>query len=213
MHGLYLARHAETVFNRAAVMQGNHAHTPLTRTGIAQAEAMGAALAAHFGKSSHDVRLIASPTGRTLQTMTIIADHLGRDYFDIETDARLVEIGIGQWEGRRYADIIADVGEIVCRTRGIFIQRPPEGEWYPDMAKRLADWHAAQDFTRPTVVVSHGLTARVLRGLLVGGEPCEPGCVPIASEVPQGTIMRIIGAREEMLLEGTGRSGAGRRAF
>ena len=42
---LYLARHAETVFNRHRRMQGNEAHTPLTRDGIAQAEAMGAALA------------------------------------------------------------------------------------------------------------------------------------------------------------------------
>ena len=212
MQPLYLARHAETVFNRAAVMQGASAHTPLTRTGIAQAEAMGVALAAHFGKSASDVRLIASPTGRTLQSMAIIADHLGRDYFDIETDARLLEIGIGQWEGRRYADIIAEVGEIVCHQRGLFLQRPPGGEWYPDMARRLADWHQSLDPSRPTLIISHGLTARVLRGLLVGGTPFEPGCVPIAPEVPQGTIMRIMGNREEMLLQGTGRSGAGRRA-
>jgi broad specificity phosphatase PhoE len=34
---LILARHAETVFNAAARMQGNMAHTPLTRAGIAQA--------------------------------------------------------------------------------------------------------------------------------------------------------------------------------
>ena len=213
MHGLFLARHAETVFNRAARMQGAHPHTPLTRTGIAQAEAMGAALAAYFGPKVADVRLIASPTGRTLQTMAIIADHLGRDFFDIEKDERLIEIGIGAWEGRSYADIVAEQGPIVCEARGIFIQRPPGGEWYPDMAKRLAAWHSEQDFSRPTLVISHGLTARVLRGLLVGGEPVEPGCVPIASEVPQGTVMRIIGTTEEMILEGTGRSGAGRRAF
>lgn len=213
MTGLYLARHAETVYNRGARMQGATAHTPLTRTGIAQADAMGAALARHFGARAADVRLIASPTGRTLQTMAIIADHLGRDYFDIETDERLVEIRIGQWEGRSYADIVAESGPIVCEVRGIFSKRPPGGEWYPDMARRLADWHGAQDFSRPTLVISHGLTARVLRGLLVGGEPFEPGCVPIASEVPQGTVMRIVEGREEMILEGTGRSGAGRRAF
>ena len=41
---MILARHAETVFNAAARMQGNGAHTPLTRAGIAQAEAMGVAL-------------------------------------------------------------------------------------------------------------------------------------------------------------------------
>ena len=64
---IYLARHAETVFNVAGRMQGAKANTPLTRRGIAQAEAMGAALAAHFGPGP-DVDLWASPTGRTQQT-------------------------------------------------------------------------------------------------------------------------------------------------
>ena len=38
---IILARHAETVFIAAARMQGHMAHTPLTRSGIAQAEARG----------------------------------------------------------------------------------------------------------------------------------------------------------------------------
>jgi DNA-binding transcriptional LysR family regulator len=46
---IILARHAETVFNAAARMQGHMAHTPLTRSGIAQAEAMGAALRETLG--------------------------------------------------------------------------------------------------------------------------------------------------------------------
>ncbi|MEO6246990.1 MAG: histidine phosphatase family protein [Sphingomicrobium sp.] len=37
---LIVARHAETVYNAGARMQGQMAHTPLTRTGIGQAEAM-----------------------------------------------------------------------------------------------------------------------------------------------------------------------------
>ena len=41
---LFIARHGETVFNAAARMQGDVAHTPLTRAGFAQADEMGAAL-------------------------------------------------------------------------------------------------------------------------------------------------------------------------
>ena len=64
---LILARHAETVFNAAARMQGNRAHTPLTRAGIAQAEAMGAALRELLGEAP-DIDLWVSPAGRTQQT-------------------------------------------------------------------------------------------------------------------------------------------------
>ena len=62
---IILARHAETVFNAAARMQGHMAHTPLTRAGIAQAEAMGAALAEVLGPRP-DRDLWVSPSGRTL---------------------------------------------------------------------------------------------------------------------------------------------------
>ena len=110
---LYLARHAETVYNAGARMQGHMAHTPLTRTGIAQAEAMGAALAEHFGPDA-DIDIWASPAGRTLQTVAIVAEHLGRDFFDVRTDPRLLEIDVGRWEGRRYADIVAEQGPIIC---------------------------------------------------------------------------------------------------
>lgn len=86
-----LARHAETVFNSALRMQGNIAHTPLSRAGIAQAEAMAEALSAYL-HDSRGMDIWASPAGRTLQTVAIIADHLDRDFFDVRTDPRLLEI-------------------------------------------------------------------------------------------------------------------------
>ncbi len=209
---LYLARHAETIFNRDARMQGNAAHTPLTRDGIAQAEAMGAALAGHFGPKP-DLAIWASPTGRTLQTASIIAEHLGLYYFDIQTDARLAEINVGDWVGLRYQDIVKTHGPIVCPERRLFSQRPPNGEWYPDMAARLQSWLADLPADRPALVISHGLTSRVLRGHLVGGTPFEPGCVPVAPEAPQGTVFRIEGGAEAMLHVGTGSAGGHRQGF
>ena len=38
---LFIARHGETIFNLAGRIQGDHVHTPLTRTGFAQADEMG----------------------------------------------------------------------------------------------------------------------------------------------------------------------------
>lgn len=199
---LILARHAETVYNAAARMQGHMAHTPLTRTGIAQAEAMGAALQAALGHAP-DIDLWVSPSGRTQQTAAIIGEHLGRDFFDWRRDERLLEIDVGDWEGRWYHDIVAELGRpIVDGERGLFCEPPPGGEWFPDIAARLNDWLAGLDPTRPALVISHGITAGVLRGLLVGGEDWHG--VPVAARAPQGTVFRIRDGAEEMLHIGTG---------
>ncbi|WP_199556021.1 histidine phosphatase family protein [Sandaracinobacteroides hominis] len=202
---LYLARHAETVFNRARRMQGNDAHTPLTRDGIAQAEAMGAALARHFRDSGEPVPQIwASPAGRTLQTAAIIAEHLDRAFFDIRPDSRLREIEVGRWTGRDYAEIISSEGEILDMEHKLFRMPIPEGEHYSDIARRLRDW-LADAGTAPALVISHGITARVLRGMLVGGR--EFHGVPIAADLSQGSICRIDSGFERITLQGTGVSG------
>jgi probable phosphoglycerate mutase len=202
---LYLARHAETVFNRHRRMQGNDAHTPLTREGIAQAEAMGEALARHFAQTGERLpRLWASPAGRTLQTAAIVAEHLGVPFFDIQADRRLREIEVGRWTGRDYAQIIAEEGEILDMEHKLFRMPIPDGEHYSDIADRLGSW-LADAGTAPALVISHGMTARVLRGLLVGGRPYHG--VEIAADLPQGTVVRIAGGAEDSLHLGSGTSG------
>jgi len=199
---LYLARHAETVFNRARRMQGNEAHTPLTRAGIAQAEAMGAALACHFQSTGEPLpQLWSSPAGRARQTAAIIAEHLGIDYFAIRIDPRLRELEVGRWVGRDYAEIMAEEGPIIDPEHRLFRMPIPGGEHYRDLARRLAGW-VEEAAGRPALVISHGMTARVLRGLLVGGRIYEG--VPVAEDVPQGSIVRLASEAETLLLAGAG---------
>ena len=198
---LLIARHAETVYNAAARMQGQMGHTPLTRTGIAQAEAMGAALAALIDPAA-PLDLWSSPSGRTLQTAGIVAEHLGRDYFDIRTDPRLLEIDVGAWQGRLYSDIVAEQGEILDRQRRLFTVTAPGGETYVAIAARLEAWLDALDPHRDILLISHGQTLRVLRGLLAGGEPFRETVV--AADAPQGTIFMIEGGRQHIVHEGQG---------
>ncbi|KPF79183.1 phosphoglycerate mutase [alpha proteobacterium AAP81b] len=198
---IILARHAETVFNAAARMQGHMAHTPLTRAGITQAEAMGAALAEALGPQP-DRDLWVSPSGRTQQTAAIVGEHLGHPFFDWRQDARLLEIDVGNWEGRYYADIVAEVGPIIDTDRRLFSVPAPNGEWFPAIAARLTSWLADLDPARPVLAISHGVTARVLRGLLAGGE--EWHGVRVAADAPQGTVFRIVDGVESVILTGSG---------
>jgi broad specificity phosphatase PhoE len=201
---IYLARHAETVFNQSARMQGQHIHSPLTHRGILQAHAMGEAMKAHFG-SKPDVQLWASTAGRAQQTAAIVAEHLNMDFFDIRLDARLQEIDVGSWAERSYADVMAEHGPIMDGTRRLFSVRPPGGEWYDDIARRMADWLAdIAQASRPQLAIAHGMSARVLRGLLVGGAPVDG--TAIADDVPQGTMLRIADGAEEPLILGSGPS-------
>lgn len=199
---LYIARHAETVFNHAQRMQGNDAHTPLTRHGIAQAEAMGAALGSWFRQNTGTMPVIwSSPAGRALQTAAIIAEHLDQNFFAIRQDHRLREIEVGRWTGRLYADIIAEEGEILDIENRLFRLPIPEGEDYAAIAARLRSW-LSDVRDEPTLIISHGITSRVLRGLLTGGLPY--GGVEIAANLPQGSVARITGGEEMLVLEGSG---------
>ena len=200
----FIARHGETVFNAAGRIQGDREHTPLTRAGFAQAEAMGLALRERLG-AKPPLTLWASPTGRALQTVAVIAEHLELDWHGACTDQRLCEIGMGEWTGRFYRDIVAEGGLVYDSATRLFARYAPGGESYGDVAARLEGWlsdHGSGDGDR--LIVMHGMSARVLRALLSGAEP-HPACgAPVAPDVPQGSVVEVADGRERVLHEGRG---------
>jgi probable phosphoglycerate mutase len=195
----YIARHGETVFNAAARMQGDVLHTPLTRAGFAQAEAMGTALRHRLG-ARPELELWSSPAGRAQQTLAVIAEHLDLDWHAARLDDRLAEIHIGTWSGLYYRDVAAQAGPMVDPQTGLFTRRPPGGEWYDEIALRLQSWlEEHRDRTSARLVVMHGMSSRVLRGLLTGA-PHHPGCgAPVAAALPQGSVVELVDGRERTL--------------
>ena len=163
---IYLVRHGETEWNRAGRMQG-HLDAPLTPRGEAQARAVGETLR-DMGVDGFD--LVASPLGRTRATAAIIASTLGRDPETIATDARLMEMTWGAWDGLTLAEIEArDPGAMAQRHADHWNYAPPGGgESYVKVALRVTDWLAGLDADRPLIVISHGGTGRVVRGLYAG---------------------------------------------
>ncbi|HEX8216187.1 MAG TPA: histidine phosphatase family protein [Allosphingosinicella sp.] len=205
---IFIARHGETVFNAAARMQGDAEHTPLTRAGFAQAEAIGGALAAHLGQRPA-LELWSSPTGRALQTLAVAAEHLGLDWHAALTDARLNEMDMGGWSGRFYAEIAAETGGFVDRKAGLFTVCPPGGEWYDAIALRLRSWlEETSDGRGDRLIVMHGISSRVLRGILTGA-PDRPECgAPVAQPLPQGSVVCIEDGVESVIGLGSGSLGA-----
>ncbi len=198
----FVARHGETVFNAVSRMQGDAPHTPLTRTGFAQADEMGALLLARLGPKP-ELDLWSSTSGRALQTLAVIAEHLGLDWHRARPDARLREIDIGAWGGRYYAEVAAEAGPIIDRDAGLFVSRPPGGESYDEVAIRLQSWlddHAHE--TADRLIVMHGMSSRVLRGLLTGAARRDGFGAPIADGIRQGSLVEIRDGMERILEQG-----------
>jgi len=203
----FIARHGETVFNAAHRLQGDHPHTPLTRAGFMQAEEMGRALRSALG-AKPTLTMWASPTGRALQTLAVIAEHLELDWHQAKTDVRLVEIGMGSWGGRYYADVIAEVGPVFDPVHAM-LTPAPDGEIYPEIATRVSGWLADTDEDPgDRLVIMHGISSRVLRGVMTGAAHIPAIGAPAAPGLTQGSVVMIERGVATVVHVGTGYSPA-----
>jgi broad specificity phosphatase PhoE len=165
MPRLYYIRHGETDWNAEARLQGQR-EIPINEKGREQARNCGGILRDLFARDALDPAqfdFVASPLGRTRETMQIVRGELGLDPESYRTDDRLTEISFGKWEGftldelRRLSPAAVDERE--ADKWGF---TPPEAESYRTMSLRVITWY--RDLAHDSVVVAHG---GVLRGLLV----------------------------------------------
>jgi broad specificity phosphatase PhoE len=167
---IYLLRHGETVWNRTRRLQG-HRDSPLSETGIAQIEAIGRFLR-HAIDDPGTFRIVSSPLGRAWQSAVIVARALGHDADGIAAESRLMEMAFGAWEGMTTAEVErADPGVWGRRKPDVWDFRPPGGESYADLAARVAPWLRSLGNDDRLIVVCHGGTSRVMRGLYAGLTP------------------------------------------
>ena len=109
------------------------------------------------------------------------------------------------WAGRTYAEIMDEMGPILDEATSLFSVRAPNGEWYDEIAARLTRWiEDTSDFEGDRLVIMHGMSSRVLRGLLCS-LPVEPRWgAPIAPSLPQGTMVVIENGAERSVRTGGG---------
>ena len=164
---IYLIRHGQTEFNQQVRLQGR-LDSPLTELGVEQARRMGRHLREIVDDPSA-FQLISSPLGRALRTAEIVREASGLD-LEIELEPRVIEVSVGAWEGLDRHQIEA-VAPGMIGEPGWLLQAPG-GETYQDVASRVSDWLSGIDGAdgRRRIVVSHGVTGRLLRNLYGGGD-------------------------------------------
>lgn len=189
MATLYYVRHGLTDWNIEGRLQGGR-DTPLNDRGRAQAAQCAEILRDLFardGCAAADLHYVSSPLVRASETMDIVRKGLGLPAVGYARDPRLKEIAFGDWEGLTYPDVVRRDRHIVeQRESSKWLFRPPGGETYEEVARRVGEWHASLD--RDTVVTAHGGTARALVGHLgiappeeAAHQPIEQGCVYLFS--------------------------------
>ena len=194
---LYLLRHGETAWNLERRMQGSK-DSRLTARGRAQAAAMGRALAAELAREPGPTLFLRSPLGRTCETASIVGRELGLDDAEWRDDPRLAELRYGDWEGSTWAEIEVDHPDAMARWRADpegFC--PPGGESHFDLRRRSAAVLAEIIASGArTVVVSHGVSGAVLRGLHLGLD----ARAMFVLDKPQDAFFRLLDGHEERIL-------------
>ena len=166
---LILLRHGETDWNAEGRLQGQK-DIPLNNRGREQAARAGKTLLKllpRLGLAERPPAFVASPLGRTRETMEIARRAMQVDPSAYSTDPRLLELSFGEWEGLTWPQVQALAPDLAAaREAGKWGFVPPGGESYAMLAERVIPW--LEDLRQDTVAVAHGGIARVLMAIIGG---------------------------------------------
>jgi len=167
---IYVLRHGETEWNAQKRMQGA-LNSPLTARGVAHAEAQGRIMAK---RDLDGFDVIVSPQGRAFQTAAIALGPLvGR----LRTDDDLAEILVGEWSGKLRSELpsFPDAEETPDGVLALY-DYAPRGEGFGGLKARCLGF--LNRLERPAVLVTHGITSRMLRTLHLGRDIDALGDLP-----------------------------------
>lgn len=181
---LYLMRHGQTEWNAQGRMQGR-LDSPLTPLGVAQARRQAWLL-----RDLSGIARYASPAGRAQQTARVVFGNAGYD-----SDARLDEIDIGAFAGRLGADLRAEHPELFAPDAGLsWYDHAPGGEHFAGLRARVRAFLA--DLPGPALIVTHGITLRMLRTEAMG----LPLDLLNALPVLQGSVHLVSGGQHRLFI-------------
>jgi probable phosphoglycerate mutase len=167
---ILLVRHGVTEWNREGRFQGQ-LDPPLSSEGREEARLLAERLAT--SPTDRPARIVSSSLSRAIETAQVIQEALGDTQIEVQPEAKLMELGQGEWEGRAHQELEVEDAERYARWRAAAPDRqPPGGEAIADGIARvtsaIGEAIATSDATNawPLCVVSHGgslhLAAHVL---------------------------------------------------
>ena len=163
---LYVIRHGETEANKEGRFQG-WSDNPLNEK--------GKELAVVTGRGMQGIRFdgcFSSPLIRARQTAQIILRESKNLDVPILIDERIKEIGMGEWEGKRFRTDLRGVSEEEAK---VFFNRPFEFPGFPggESARQVCErtqqflWElAAKDDGRTYLISLHGFAMRAMLNCL-----------------------------------------------
>ncbi|MDF4587755.1 phosphoglycerate mutase family protein [Vibrio parahaemolyticus] len=160
---IFVLRHGETEFNADKKLQG-HCNSSLTSKGCDQARRVGTTLKQYV--ENRPFRVYSSTLGRALQTSQIVCEELNYSYENLNKEPRLKEFSLGEWEQRTIPSLEQEIPKLLAQND--WYLQAPNCETYESVRERLSSWLSDVTHDEDIVVVSHGLTGIVLRGLLLG---------------------------------------------
>jgi len=193
---IYVVRHGETEWNAEKRTQGR-LDSNLTEKGKRDANLLGERL-----KRTDFSRIISSPSKRTLETAKRVR---GDRTIPIETDERLYEINLGEWQGKTEDEIKAKFPQ----QFHFYWNQPAnfqneEGENFTDVKNRVADFFRELEAESPSgniLIVTHGVVIKSLY-LICRKSPLEEVWNPPFIYGTSLTIIEIHDGVTKLLLEG-----------
>ncbi|KOS69162.1 fructose-2,6-bisphosphatase [Lysinibacillus contaminans] len=183
---IYLLRHGETEFNVKGKYQGE-LDSPLTPEGIEQVENNGRLLKL-FIDNPKEWDFISSPLGRAKRSTDIICEVIGYDKNKVTMDNRLREVSVGKWAGLTTKEIEKSWPDLIENTNSYnWYFNSPNGESYDSVVERVSDWLRSIRDKEKVIVMSHGLTGRIIRGVYKNLEKDQA----LILEVSQNTFFKL----------------------
>ncbi|MDV2989044.1 MAG: histidine phosphatase family protein [Dehalogenimonas sp.] len=154
MTRIFIARHAETDWNRHKRVQGGGSDTPLNETGLKQIKCLAGRLATEKLEA-----IVSSPLGRARATAEAIAQEHG--HVAIEFDRDLREIDAGDLEGVLASEFGGSLAQLLTAPANDGPARLPGGESLADVRDRV--WKVVAGLTErfpdgEVLIVSHYFT-------------------------------------------------------
>jgi broad specificity phosphatase PhoE len=150
---LALLRHGDTAWSAEGRIQG--------RTDVPLSDAGRSALRDfHLPNTCKEMRVVTSPLARCVETAALLG-------VAAEREPRIIETSWGEWEGRRLAELRAELGAAMQENeaRG-WDFRPAGGESPREVLARLRSWLA--EVSMPTLAITHRGVIRAIYAAAAG---------------------------------------------